>query len=241
MQTIRIQTTQHIELEYELAGVGDRMVAYILDGLIYGAYAFVISLVSDAIGGIGTNGWIMLILALPILCYQLFCEVFLNGQSLGKKLRNIRVISLDGAQPNLGQYLIRWLFRIVDDMISSGVVAVVTISVSPKAQRLGDMIAGTTVVRTQPRTTMQDTLFMETDAQYTPSFPRAAELTDHDISLLKEVINRCEADPLNTGPILYKAYDKTRALIGVEQEYAPLEFLRKVVMDYNALTSREEL
>jgi uncharacterized RDD family membrane protein YckC len=239
MQTIRIQTTQHIELEYELAGVGDRMVAYLLDCLIYGAYGFVISLINEAVGGFGSNGWTMFFYALPILLYQFLCEVFLNGQSLGKKVRNIRVISLDGSQPNLGQYAIRWLFRIVDDMISSGVVAVVTIAVSSKAQRLGDMIAGTTVVRTRSRTTMQDTLFMETDEKYVPAFANATDLSDSDIALLKEVINRCEADPLNTGAILYKAYDKTRTLLGVQQEHAPLEFLRKVVMDYNAMTSRE--
>jgi uncharacterized RDD family membrane protein YckC len=240
MQTIRIQTTQHIELEYELAGVGDRLVAYLIDCLIYFAYGFVLSLVIDAVGGIGSRGWNIFFMALPILLYQLLCEVFLNGQSLGKKVRNIRVISLDGGQPHLGQFVTRWLFRIVDDMLTSGVVAVVTISVSEKAQRLGDMIAGTTVVRTTRRTAMQDTLFMETDHDHTPSFPRASELSDQDIALLKEVINRCEADPLNTGTILYKAYDKTRALLGVKQDYAPLEFLRKVVMDYNVITSREE-
>jgi hypothetical protein len=81
---------------------------------------------------------------------------------------------------------------------------------------------------------------MDTDDRYEPSFPRAIELTDHDATLLKEVINRCEADPLNTEAILIKAYDKTRSLLHVKENYAPLEFLRRVVTDYNYLTSREE-
>ena len=239
MQTIRIQTTQMIELEYELAGVGDRMAAYILDVLIYAAYGLLVAFLNDNISFI-KGWWTMLITALPILSYQLLCEVFLNGQSIGKRMRQIRVISLDGAQPSLGQYLLRWLFRIVDDMLSTGVVAVVTISVSNQAQRVGDMVAGTTVVRTRPRIGLQDTLFMDTDDRHEPAFPRVVELNDQDVTLLKEVINRCEIDPLNTEGILMKAYEKTRTLLKVKEPHAPLEFLRRVVMDYNYLTSREE-
>jgi uncharacterized RDD family membrane protein YckC len=148
MQSIRIQTSQMIELEYELAGVGDRLVAYILDLLLYAAYSLVIGFLNSQFDWI--KGWASaLITSMPILFYQLICEVYLNGQSMGKRVRNIRVISLDGAQPRLGQYLLRWLFRIVDDMISSGALAVISISVSRNAQRIGDLVAGTTVVRTR--------------------------------------------------------------------------------------------
>ena len=219
--------------------MGDRMAAYILDVLIYAAYGLLVAFLNDNISFI-KGWWTMLITALPILSYQLLCEVFLNGQSIGKRMRQIRVISLDGAQPSLGQYLLRWLFRIVDDMLSTGVVAVVTISVSNQAQRVGDMVAGTTVVRTRPRIGLQDTLFMDTDDRHEPAFPRVVELNDQDVTLLKEVINRCEIDPLNTEGILMKAYEKTRTLLKVKEPHAPLEFLRRVVMDYNYLTSREE-
>ena len=239
MQTIRIQTSQMIELEYELAGAGDRLVAYILDVLLYSAYGVLVAFLNEPFSWI-KGWWSLLITLLPILFYQLACEIFMNGQSFGKRVRQIRVISLDGTQPTPGQYLLRWLFRILDDMISSGVVAVVTISVSQKAQRVGDMVAGTTVVRTRPRMGLQDTLFMDTEHLHEPAFPRVVELSDQDVTLLKEVINRCELDPLNTEHILMKAYEKTRTLLKVKEPHAPLEFLRRVVMDYNYLTSREE-
>ena len=148
MQTIRIQTTQMIELEYELAGVGERAVAYLFDILIYAAYGVAIAYLNEQVGWI-KGWWSLIITAIPVLFYQLLCEIFLHGQSLGKRMRNIRVISLDGAQPSLGQYLLRWLFRILDTMSTSGCVAVVTVSVSRNAQRIGDMVAGTTVVRTR--------------------------------------------------------------------------------------------
>lgn len=239
MQTIKIQTSQNIELEYDLAGVGDRLVAYLVDFLIYVGYYVAILLIGDATGGFGNGFWIQLIISLPILFYQLACEVFLNGQSLGKKAKNIRVISLDGNQPNIGQYLIRWIFRIVDDMISSGIVAIVTISLTQKGQRVGDILAGTTVVRINRRTRIDDTIFMDTIENYVPKFPQVTLLTDSDISLLKEVINRYIKDPNGASPLLHKAYDKTRALLHITNEYDPLQFLHDVVRDFNHLTSRE--
>ncbi|MGL6268611.1 MAG: RDD family protein, partial [Chitinophagaceae bacterium] len=94
MPTIKIQTSQNIELEYELAGIGDRLVAYIIDLLIYAAYIITVFLIADVAGGKSGTNWTPLFLILPIFFYQLLCEVFLNGQSLGKKAKQIKVISL---------------------------------------------------------------------------------------------------------------------------------------------------
>ena len=236
MPTIKIQTSQNIELEYELAGIGDRLVAYIIDFLIYIAYGISVYLIADAAGGLNGSPWIPLILILPIFFYQLLCEVFLNGQSLGKKAKQIKVISLNGNQPNIGQYLIRWIFRIVDDMLGNGIVAILTIALSQKAQRVGDMLAGTTVVRTRPGTFFQDTLFSETKEHYIPQFPTVHLLSDADISLLKEVINRYRKDPENSVSILMKAYEKTREVLGVKESYDALSFLETVIQDYNHVT-----
>jgi uncharacterized RDD family membrane protein YckC len=247
MQTIKVQTSQNIELEYVLAGVGDRLIAYIIDLLIYIAYAIGITILSDAVGGFGDSNWIMLILFLPVLFYQLLCEVFLNGQSLGKKAKQIRVISLDGNQPSFGQYLVRWIFRIVDDMIGSGAIAIVTISLSQKAQRVGDMLAGTTVVRTRPQTAFQETLFSETEDNYVPSYPQVNRLSDADISLLREVLNRYRKDPVGSTAILQKAADKIRSLLFPSASYAAnadtaredaVAFLETVIKDYNHVTGK---
>jgi uncharacterized RDD family membrane protein YckC len=238
MSTIKIQTSQNIELEYELAGIGDRLIAYIIDLLIYAAYTITVFLISDATGGFNTGTWSPLILVLPIFFYQLLCEIFLNGQSLGKKAKQIKVISLNGNQPNIGQYLIRWIFRIIDDMIGSGVVAILTISLSDKAQRVGDILAGTTVVRTNPNTAFQETLFSETQADYIPQFNMAYLLNDSDISLLKEVLNRYVKDPYNSNALLQKAYDKTRTVLGVTGDYEAVSFLETVIKDYNHITGK---
>lgn len=240
MSTIRIQTTQQTELEYTLAGVGDRLIAYLIDLSLYMAYGIGLGVVmyNTSLLNFWSGAWV-LVLILPILFYQLLCEVFMNGQSIGKRIRSIRVISLNGNQPTVGQYLIRWLFRIVDDMIGSGVVAIVSIALTEKAQRLGDMLAGTTVVRTKSSTVYDDTLFMEADSTHEPIFPQVIRLKDRDVNMLKEVVRRARREPELHQGLVEKACNRTREVLGVEDSLAPLDFLETVIRDYNHITSMD--
>ena len=238
MQTITVQTPQNIEIEYELAGVGDRIVAYLLDFLIYIAYYIGLFLVIQQTGRI-SGIWIQFGSFIPILFYQLLCEVFLNGQSIGKRVKKIRVISIDGNQPHIGQYLIRWLFRIVDTMMSSGLVAILTIALSEKAQRVGDMLAGTTVVRTVRKTRIDDTLFMETEEDYQPKYIESVNLSDQDISLLKEVLNRQGTSSFESKNLVMKAAIKVKEMLNIQTDDEPENFLLDIIRDYNFLTSKE--
>ncbi len=240
MQNITIHTTQNIDIEYELAGVGDRIVAYLIDILIYSAYWILAILVFKVTKVIESGSMVLFLLILmPILLYQLLCEIFLNGQSIGKRAKGIRVISLDGNQPHIGQYLIRWLFRLLDTMMSYGLLAVIMISLTDKTQRLGDLLAGTTVVRTQRRTRIQDTIFMETEVHHEVKYPRVIELTDKDISLIKEVLNRFDKLPYETNNLLIKTAVKVQGLTGVQEIQDAEYFLRDVIKDYNYLSARE--
>lgn len=239
MSTIRIQTTQHTELEYTLAGLGDRITAYLIDLLIYVAYiTIVVTLILNNL--VGTEPYAIILLFVPVLFYQLLCEVFMNGQSVGKRIRSIRVISLDGNQPTIGQYLIRWIFRIPDDMIGSGVVAVVCIALTQKGQRIGDILAGTTVVRTKSATAFEDTLFFGADEHYEPLFPQVIRLKDRDVAMLKEVIQRVRNQPGLHDQLLVKAFLRTKEVLGAETDLSPRDFLEAVVKDYNHITSLEK-
>jgi len=240
MSRIRIQTTQNIELEYELAGVGDRLVAYLVDLLLYGAWLLLMLLLQSETSWLdGLGGWLVALYALPVLTYQLLCEVLLNGQSVGKKLRRIRVVSLDGRQPTLGQYAVRWVFRIVDDMIGSGVVAIVCIASTSRAQRVGDLLAGTTVVRARPAAAFHETIHASTEAGYTPVFENASLLSDADVSLIREVLNLAAAEPGRHEAIVRKACAKTAAVLGMAPPDDAPGFLETVVRDYNHLTGRQ--
>jgi uncharacterized RDD family membrane protein YckC len=237
MPTITVQTSQNIEIDYDLAGVGDRIVAYLIDVLIYIAYYTSLMLLQST-GDFSGYGF-QFVAIIPILVYQLLTEVFLNGQSIGKRVKKIRVISLDGNQPHIGQYLIRWLFRIVDIMLSSGLVAILSISLSEKAQRVGDMLAGTTVVRTRRQIKIDDTLFLETDENYIAKYPQAVNLSDQDISLLKEVLNRQVKSNDESMNLTRKAADKVMKMLNIMTHDNPSSFLQDIIRDYNFLTSKE--
>lgn len=236
MQTITIQTSQNIDIEYELAGVGDRIVAYLVDVLIYAAYLIVVGLMTDFFNA--RYDFLMFFLYLPILLYQLLCEVFLNGQSIGKRVKGIKVISLNGNQPDIGQYLLRWLFRIIDTMFTSGLCAVLVIALTEKGQRLGDVFAGTTVVRTRRSTRLQDTIFVLTEDDHQVRYPRVIELSDRDISLVREVLNRFSKLPDENNFLLIKTAQKVQQLIGVQENVDAEYFLKDVIADYNHLTSK---
>jgi uncharacterized RDD family membrane protein YckC len=236
MQTITIQTSQNIDIEYELAGVGDRIVAYIIDVLIYAAYLILMGLLTNVFKA--NNDVLLFFLYLPILLYQLLCEIFLNGQSIGKRAKGIRVISLNGNQPDAGQYILRWLFRIIDTMVSSGICAVLTIALTEKGQRLGDIFAGTTVVRTRRTTRIQDTIFVYTDEDHQVKYPRVTELSDKDISLIREVLNRYDRRPDENLSLLVKTAQKVQQLTGIQGNLDAEYFLKDVITDYNYLTSK---
>jgi uncharacterized RDD family membrane protein YckC len=235
MQTIRVQTSQNIEVEYQLAGIGDRLVAYLVDLAIYIAYAFVIFLANDALSFLN-NGYIAFLSILPPLFYSLLCETFMNGQTIGKKAKAIQVISLDGGQASFGQYLARWVFSLVDIMTGWGVVAVVMIALSEKNQRLGDKVAGTTVVRTHTRINIHDTIFVETADIYQPLYPGVVILTERDISLVREVLNRNRKIPNYS--LLIKTADKIKEVLGLQSNHEPEDFLRTVIKDYNHITAK---
>ena len=106
MNTIRINTTQNIELEYELAGVGERIVAWLIDATIFIAYFIavvsILSSLSTIDNFISKNPWLTIFLLVPFIFYNLFCDIVFNGQTMGKKVMKIKVISLNGNQPTVG-------------------------------------------------------------------------------------------------------------------------------------------
>jgi uncharacterized RDD family membrane protein YckC len=237
MNSIRITTSQNIELEYELASLGDRILGRILDGLILGAYAIIFIIVFLWNGLIGENFWILLIFALPIIFYDLACEVFMNGQSVGKRIMDIKVISLDGGQPTLGQYLIRWVFRLIDFSLTSSLCALITVAISEKKQRVGDMVAGTTLIKTIVRTALHQTLYVPTEqVAYTVRFPEVTNLSDQDMQLIKEVLNTVKRT--GNSMLAYEASVKIKETLGVESELEPMQFLQVVLSDYNYTTSK---
>src|ERR1035437_516074 len=97
MDNIRIQTTQNVDIEYEVASIGDRILATLLDYLFFIAYFLLVVLIASLTSwAVFESIAIISLLALPILFYDLVCEVFFQGKSFGKMIMKIKVVMLNG-------------------------------------------------------------------------------------------------------------------------------------------------
>jgi uncharacterized RDD family membrane protein YckC len=236
MQTIRVRTTQNVFIEYPLASIGDRVLAYLVDLAFLTLYSIAV-VVSLLVLEIEEDGWYLwlFLLTLPWLFYSLLFEIFMNGQTPGKKFLKIQVVKLDGTPPSIGAYLLRWLFAVVD-LLFYGVVAIVVIASGGKGQRLGDVVAGTSVVKlTAPENITAQEIFTTTEDTYAPIFPQALSLSDKDIELIQRAleVNREQG---NLQPVLILD-KKIKEMLGIQSDLPPVKFLYTIIKDYQALSS----
>ena len=239
MSTIRVQTTQNVTLEYEVASIGERMLAAIIDYLILIAWA-VAWLLLFAVLQLKGNTMVVLVgllAGLPYVFYNLVCEVFFNGQSLGKKARDIKVIRLDGTKPSIGDYLLRWILRIVDMNIPmlGPLVAIVIILVNGRGQRLGDLAAGTTVISTRQRQSGGPLAPAFTSPDYVVVFPQAAQLQDHDVATIRQLLFK--GLERENYMLLNEVAAKVKSLTGIQTQLPDEAFLRTVLRDHAHLAA----
>jgi uncharacterized RDD family membrane protein YckC len=245
MATIRVHTAQNVTLEYEIASIGDRLVAAIIDNIILAAWFITCALIvfnvlkvgggrSDA-SNIVALVLLGLLVGIPYVFYNLLCEVFFNGQSIGKKARDIRVMRLDGTAPRLGDYLLRWLLRIVDTALPvvGGFVAMITILINGKGQRLGDLAAGTTVIKVR-RIASQSAEMPTLPEGYQVVFPQASLLADHDVALVRQLMQ--QAAVREDYGLLNEVANKVKSLTGIQTTLPDDTFLKTVLRDHTHLS-----
>jgi uncharacterized RDD family membrane protein YckC len=234
MQNIQIETTQNVHIEYETASVGERILASLLDYLIIFGYFFGVMILFSSLTIEYTWGVITLIM-LPVFFYDLVSEIVFNGQSIGKKTLKIKVVKIDGLRPALGDYLLRWVMRPIDISLLFGAVAIITILINGKGQRLGDIAANTSVIRLKSRVTIADTILKDIEDDYQPVYPLAATLKDSDIAVIKEVmtLNVSQIDINAYEKIIKKVHKKFAYKLDAPMDMNPYQFLNTVIKDFN--------
>ena len=232
MNSVRIQTTQNVDIAFEVAGLGDRVIAAVVDYFLIFCYYVGMSML---ISQLSASTAVTVLLLLPPFLYFLLCEVFMDGQSIGKRARGLKVVHLDGSEPTLGSYLLRWILRPIELAITAGAVALVTVLINGKGQRLGDLAAGTTVVKLRDDIALPYSSFTSLEDDYAPTFPKVDLLGDADIATAKEVLDTIITEP--TSHATYRLGHKMKATLerkmGIASDLAPPHFLRTVVRDYN--------
>ena len=140
-------TPEAVKLNADVAGIGSRSIAFIVDTFLQGLLllpVFLLPFGSQLDGGIETVV-LILILFLVLWFYYPAFEFAWRGQTPGKRFQGIRVVRTNGQPAGLAPILVRNLIRIVDVM-TLPFLAVISMFITRRSQRLGDLAAGTMVV-----------------------------------------------------------------------------------------------
>lgn len=194
MKLIDIRTTQNVTITYELASLRDRLLAFLLDFMIYGIAFLLLVWVFALLSIVSVMGEVFIwILALPVpIFYSLCMEVLNNGQSVGKMALRIKVVKLDGKQLTFFDYLLRWCFRFIDIWFTGGTMAAILSSSTDHGQRLGGLVSNSTVVRLNPTlyVSLNDILKINTTDNYEPKYPAIRNFRESDMLLIKQTLDR---------------------------------------------------
>lgn len=150
---VRIATPEGVELDIGLAGVGSRLAARLIDFLIEGAIIIGLLIALGLTSGDGeTSEAVTAILAIVIVFavfwgYNVAFEAFNAGRTPGKKALGLRVVGDIGEPETFSMAATRNLLRVVDELMTLGLAGTIAIIASKDNQRLGDMAAGTLVVK----------------------------------------------------------------------------------------------
>lgn len=244
MTQLSINTTQNVVINFSAASVGERIGAYMLDLLVKIAYIVVLVVLFTYVLNIekvfaGMDNWtifaIITVVTIPITFYSLFFEIWLEGQTLGKRIVKIKVVKIDGYQASFGDYIIRWIFRLVDISIGMGIIGLIAMVVNKKTQRLGDISAGTAVITLKNKITINNTILEELEEEYKPKYPLVIKLSDNDARIIKETFQ--SAIKTADYAIIMKLTNKIEQVTGIKNDLdSPREFIQTILKDYNYYT-----
>ncbi|WP_237275906.1 RDD family protein [Tenacibaculum ovolyticum] len=233
MDNFQIETAQNIAITQNVAHVTTRIGSYLIDALFIIGYYIIIFLIMGMLNMVPSMEYmsLYLLLGLPTFFYSLLFEVLMNGQTPGKFFNQTRVLKIDGSKPTFGSYLIRWLLRIIDFGLASGSVAVLTILLNGKGQRLGDLAASTTVVSEKKRITLRDTIANDISDNYTPIYTQATLLNDDDMHTIKKVYT--DAIKKRNHKVISKLHLKIIEITGITTKQNPVDFVDTIIKDYH--------
>jgi uncharacterized RDD family membrane protein YckC len=198
---VDIPTGRSTTVSIECADTGLRVLSFIIDLLVMALLSILLFMVVVAAVALeyDTPGFVVSVLFIVgiISTFSLCMEILTGGRSVGKRILGIQVIKLNGEPMNFKDYLSRWIFKLPDIWLSLGSVASISIYASPYSQRLGDMVAGTTVVKLKNSgiLSLPALLSLKSDKGREPIHTGMVRLNDEEVLVIKNTLQRWEASP----------------------------------------------
>lgn len=263
MRTILFESAQNVRIEYEYASSVQRAAAALIDGVAMIIYIIIVLFAFASFQKFDSMLFFELILIkLPWIFYHPIMEYLLQGQTLGKYMLGIRVVTHSGERPGLKEIFTRWIFKGyflwiafsftsflggAPELVFTGLIQLcigfigfMYSSVSLRNQRIGDAMAGTVVIRNKSniRYSLKDVLSIKNTESYTPTYHNATRFTDEDMLLIKNVIQRVKRYPNEENKKLaVDLAEEAAQLIGLEEvPEKRFKFLQTLLHDYVVLT-----
>lgn len=232
---IAINTAQNVDIAFKPAGLLNRIAATIIDLSLLGGIFLIFCVIFTATIHTDTNrGIAAIILLILLLSYHLICELTMNGRSVGKLTLHLRVVRLDGKKLSFWNCMLRWVFRLIDITATSGILAMLSIIISSKMQRIGDLAAGTTVIYERSTPSLQQLSYYDTPEDYQVTFPQVTILSDRDIHIIREVLQEVEKN--HEFGLLEPLALKIKEQTGIQTQMNNLQMVQTVLQDYLHLT-----
>jgi uncharacterized RDD family membrane protein YckC len=249
MLSVKLDTGFNIEIDFPISPFHRRMFAYILDTMTMIIYGLLCNKITGYLPNknLSGNTWLIILIGFPVVLYYPILEILTNGQTIGKKIMGIRVITLDGGHASISQYILRWVFRLADFpfwifgaialgtlpwwlsfLLFSGIACVV---ISDKSQRIGDIVAGTIVIFTRSNTSWQDTVFIEIESTYEARYPQVMQMSDKDLNSLKTIISTVKKS--RNHDLAFRIAERIKLKLQIQGDQDALDFLETLLKDYN--------
>jgi uncharacterized RDD family membrane protein YckC len=204
---VQFETPENVQISYRIAGQGTRFVAWFADNILLALIAiglFIVALIAGASTDIlshepgrSSSHAVLYFLGLFWLAYSLgnllyfgCCELFMRGQTIGKRSMRIRVVKADGFSLDPLAIFLRTIFRVIDHLPPLYIVPVMT----KNSQRLGDLVAGTIVVVDEKaelgglREDLSARKVVESQFQFDATVLKRA--TPHDVTAVERLLER---------------------------------------------------
>lgn len=235
MEEFQIETAQNVGIQQNVANLGDRMLAYLLDSVIIFAYTILVIMLLISLDLDMEDFWpLYLLVTLPAFLYYVVLETFWEGQTIGKYVLKIRVVKIDGSKPTFSNYFIRWILRIIDVVLTSGGVAVLTILIRGNGQRVGDIAAGTTVISEKQKISITDTILKEIPLDYKPTYSQVTLFKDSEMQTIKNLFDTAKRHGQHN--VIVSLHDRIVDVLQVVPKEKPIHFVETVIKDYNYYT-----
>ena len=235
MDNFQIETAQNVNIVQNVAGIGERILSFLIDGIIMTIYIIGMSMLYSQLSFFDDFYMIaMMTIGLPLFLYHLLWEVFWNGRSPGKAALQLRVVKLDGSKPAFSNYMLRWLLRIIDITSTGGAVALFSILLNGKGQRLGDIAATTTVITEKKTVAFSQTILTDIPEDYKPQYPQVTVFSDSEMQTIKSVFT--EARYHGNHSVILRLSERVSKVMDITFDEKPVVFIDKVIKDYNYYT-----